>query len=395
MVTSLISVMKTFKAIPIKPFISNGGVGMNSMKSHKGPLIMLVILLSCLLPRHAGSASGPVIAGISGTLAHGSSITITGTGFGTKIPAAPLIWADFENATGSGQTPAAQSPSTGTILYQSALTATPPTGVPHSTYAVRGTPTTAGGVKQNVRLYANIGIPGTDKFFLFVRRYYDHARYWDSDATHMVANYKVFRPDYNDGETDFVLTYMLGGGLRVTNDGVPPNPWAQNVAPMPGFPVVQTWHREEYQMYHGTVDNTDATVKHWQDGLLLVDMTFPGLTTAKPGLWTIMDVQNYWSDANGSPPEGAYVYFDDFYLDTSWARVMLGDAATFAACTHREIQIPTAWADGSVTVQVNGGTLNSLKNTYLYVIDADGNTNTSGFPLCPDCPLPPTGLTVN
>jgi hypothetical protein len=68
------------------------------------------------------------------------------------------------------------------------------------------------------------------------------------------------------------------------------------------------------------------------------------------------------------------------YLDTSWARVEIGNAATYGACTHREIQIPTAWAATSITATVNRGSFGASDAAYLYVIPSTGygDVNTAG-----------------
>jgi hypothetical protein len=77
----------------------------------------------------------------------------------------------------------------------------------------------------------------------------------------------------------------------------------------------------------------------------------------------------------------SYVYFDDVYIDDSWARVVIADQPTLEASTHREIQIPSAWSDTSVTITVNQGSFPSLVGAYLYIIDSNGNVNADGYPL--------------
>lgn len=53
------------------------------------PLILSsVVYLIAATPTWAA----PTISGLSGSVAHGGAITITGTGFGTKSQAAPLVW---------------------------------------------------------------------------------------------------------------------------------------------------------------------------------------------------------------------------------------------------------------------------------------------------------------
>ncbi|HRV99110.1 MAG TPA: hypothetical protein P5201_10985, partial [Aminobacteriaceae bacterium] len=57
----------------------------------------------------------------------------------------------------------------------------------------------------------------------------------------------------------------------------------------------------------------------------------------------------------------------------------LGNASTWDACTHREIQIPSAWSQDTVTVTVNQGTFQPGETAWLYVTDADGNVNATGL----------------
>ena len=73
-----------------------------------------------------------------------------------------------------------------------------------------------------------------------------------------------------------------------------------------------------------------------------------------------------------------HFYIDDVYVSNTQARVEIGNASSFTSCTHREIQIPSAWASGSIAVTVNAGTFGS-GTAYLYVVDANGSVNASGY----------------
>ncbi len=61
-----------------------------------GKLARTAFIALCLLDLPAALAT-PVITGVSdsGGLVNGATLTITGSGFGTKSPAAPYLWADF------------------------------------------------------------------------------------------------------------------------------------------------------------------------------------------------------------------------------------------------------------------------------------------------------------
>jgi len=88
--------------------------------------------------------------------------------------------------------------------------------------------------------------------------------------------------------------------------------------------------------------------------------------------WIWVCWHNYWGNS-ATAPVIANWYIDDPYISimNGQARVELGDAATFATCTHREVQSPSAWADGSITVTANYGSFGPGP-AYLYVVDAAG-----------------------
>ncbi|MFX0197666.1 MAG: LVIVD repeat-containing protein [Candidatus Hodarchaeota archaeon] len=97
-------------------------------------------------------------------------------------------------------------------------------------------------------------------------------------------------------------------------------------------------------------------------------------------------------EGSGDPPT-AILQFDDVYIDNSWQSVWIGDASSWDNCTHREIQIPTAWSDTSITITVNQGSFPRCEQVYLFVVDADGNVNAQGYPITinkvegePPCP---------
>ncbi len=74
-------------------------------------------------------------------------------------------------------------------------------------------------------------------------------------------------------------------------------------------------------------------------------------------------------------------YWDEIYVDDTPARVEIGDAPTWDACEHREIQVPQSWSADRITVAANQGSLPAGSQLYLYVVDANGVTNAEGFPV--------------
>ena len=71
-------------------------------------------------------------------------------------------------------------------------------------------------------------------------------------------------------------------------------------------------------------------------------------------------------------------YYDDVYLDTTLARVVLANAPVLSQASIIELQIPSAWSDGSITATVNLGQFTQGQTAYLYVVDASGTPNPTG-----------------
>jgi hypothetical protein len=320
----------------------------------------------------------PMIDSVSGSFTNSGTVTITGSNFGTKNPAKPLIWTDFEN----GIVSEISNLSTGVLGKQTTSITTEGQAL-NSTYSVRGRPND-GGTKRQVRLYTQT-VTEQRKFFISVRRKYDHPNWWDG-----VTNYKFLRhwPACSNGYTNFVLT-VLNGSIKYTNEGTTSSTGTGASPSQPGI-----WVIEEYQGDHGSINIPDATFQYWRNGSLDIDVNFIGRSSEKPDLWRCFGVENYYT--NNAPPPDAYVYFDDFYADTTWSRVMICDQPTFNSCTRREIQIPTEWSSGSIMFTVHQGSFPNLSSAYLYVMDANGIVNSDGYRICTDCPpSPPTNVRVN
>lgn len=74
-----------------------------------------------------------------------------------------------------------------------------------------------------------------------------------------------------------------------------------------------------------------------------------------------------------------YLDSDDVYTDFTPARVVVGDAPTYNACTKFEVQLPITWTDSTITAQLNRGGFTDLSGRWLYVVDQYGVVNPNGF----------------
>jgi len=82
--------------------------------------------------------------------------------------------------------------------------------------------------------------------------------------------------------------------------------------------------------------------------------------------WPYSNLDEFWSNT------------DDFYCATSRARVELGNASTWSACTRRDICPHTSWG-ATITVLVQTPHFVTDDDAWIYVIDSDGNPNASGY----------------
>jgi hypothetical protein len=140
------------------------------------------------------------------------------------------------------------------------------------------------------------------------------------------------------------------------------------------------WHRFESWIDQGTVNGKDGIWTLWMDCRPWSEVrgTFMQQSDcAFHRLW----LGFYFATDVGTPQPQAQRYWDELYVDFTRARVEIGDAPTWAACTHREIQVPQVWTENAITIRVNQGSFADRAPAYLYVVDETGGTNAPGFPI--------------
>jgi len=123
------------------------------------------------------------------------------------------------------------------------------------------------------------------------------------------------------------------------------------------------------------VSGSTLNLHTWIDGTLQWSAS-PGCTTLnyypEGRSWELTNLIDNPGLCTAHPDwDGSYNY-DDIYYSYTQARVELGNAATYAASTHREVQLPKSWTDGEITFTVNKGSFPSASNQYLFVIDQSG-----------------------
>lgn len=320
------------------------------------PIAMLSVPFSAL----AGS-----ITSTNGTFNHGQTVTITGSGFGTKggtDPNRPLLWADFESSINPTSLGVITS---WNIISNLTLNAgAPQYGISNNN--VRG----VFGTSMSFEVEP---VGGVKTLYMYGKRRYT--------ASTLSDNQKFFRIWNNKGGDTVASTSSNGIILD------------ENCIPAARFQAVtiptNAWNQDEFlwrQSTSGTCGGLTSTGNGYyefiQNGIRKQAFinNFPTEISAvygSPDSNGIRIIDNF-TDVSGV--DGTSVYMDDLYLDNTFARVMIGNASTFAASTTREVQIPTAWADGSISIRINRGSFGSSASAWLYVIDKN-NTPSAGFPI--------------
>lgn len=314
------------------------------------------IVLILLMPSLAMAA--PSISGTSGTISHGSSVAITGTGFGAKGGTnanKPLIWADFESSIN-------------------------PTALGHlTTWSGNNGLTRNTGATQYGLSGANVvgtRSPGVLSFdfqviHTFTKLYLAGKRRYSALGS---TNYKHFRIWNDAGST--TLSVTLSGGIVYDES-------CDQADRFQGSPLTaNTWRSEEWMWSQSTANTGGApqtgngtfrftnngTIEQEHNGTLCTHLT------ASYGQSLGLSVFDNF-DTLGELPNGTTIHMDDFYVDDTWAHVIIGNASTLAASTVREVQIPSAWSDTSITVTINRGSFGESASAWLFVVDANNGVS--------------------
>jgi hypothetical protein len=348
-------------------------------------IVFISVTLLCAMSGFCYGA--PVVTSHSGGFTQGGSVTVSGTGFG-QGDITPLVWDDFEG--GASGAVLNSTPKIGTWLLNQA-----PNPI-YSTIHARSGIKSSYGATTNPELFTQFYAPASR---VMPDSYY-YISYWfkygypsggtgQSKLVQLWGTYQV--GDYNPG-------FMAGGASG--------NWWAAAISLEkfgPGYlqqdistPAQNTWHHCELILKQSDANTTNGQVTMKLNGVTQYNRVNVKTRELSGQSWQTM---RFFYGFTNMPSGTKYVALDDVYMNNSWARVEIGNNATYANCTQRELQIPTAWSDTSFTISVNRGSLGSSQTNYLFVVDANGNVNAQGYPVqlgsgAGAPPSPPTGLTI-
>jgi len=141
-----------------------------------------------------------------------------------------------------------------------------------------------------------------------------------------------------------------------------------------GSNTMSGWSKIEMEVKW--TNQTDGYIKQWDNGNLVIN--YSGVTDNYGGTARSESVGGY--TRNYGQPNN-WRYWADVYLDYSPARVVLANNAVLSVATIREVQIPTSWSAGSISVSVNLGKFSAGQPAFLFVVDPTGVPNAAGFPV--------------
>lgn len=361
-----------------------------------------------LMPRVARTI--PQVSSVSGVVAAGAPLVISGQNFGSKSPAGPAVWDDFENGVNgdaldlhsewihyrsnghpfysSEQKYSGNLSAHNYIFFESNPVQPPPP-----------TPTVAPGPRREF-FTAMHRFPESEQVFVTYKFRYEATgdAYGVRKLTRVTSRGDGFANNYN-GEG----TLELGNSSNGCNT---PGCMIGYAADMDrgsdtinGFSYLGmatfSWNRIDMYAKLSAPGARDGRIQyarnsqlHWFDEHIMT-------RTAGSDF-------RFWSSILGlmlaNPRnDGMHkMYIDDFYLDTTQRRVEICNVSSWervqdygALC---EPQVASSWSNSSITVNLNRGALNLSGDLFLYVIGEDGS-GSNAYALAPNAaPAAPANL---
>lgn len=303
-------------------------------------------------------------------------LEIHGRNFGSKPEVRPLLWLSFE-----GENPSLVS------RYQ-------------SNNRVNGT--VVGDPKDpankvltyDARVSGGSGGPentsfDSDRLYINLRRYYDFQLNNPTlTASTGGLNLKVLRlwtsfekPHINNIYLGYQGKEGLSSGRIVGEYTDDKTNWLGSQTPFVGF----KWTSEEVIYRAGDIDQYNGVFQYIRDGRMAKSEGERTRTSERPLRYTKLyfdQVSNY------TLSHPLKVYYDDIYVDDTYSRVVIKDSSASNAYTRAIPQVPVEWRNDYIKVKLHTAERGE-KEIYVYVYNANNQSNSKGFRACPQCPKAP------
>ncbi|MCG3204780.1 MAG: hypothetical protein KCHDKBKB_01497 [Elusimicrobia bacterium] len=327
----------------------------------------------------------PEVAGFTGTFSNGANIVIEGRSFGSKTQASPLTWDTLESGRFSADW--ASTHDLGIVSNEVRHIRSRQTA--HLNFTNNQN---EGKLQAGSQVYRK----------WFAQYWFRVSPNWDwGTSTYggpntFLANIKVFRL-WNPGSTteNFVLAFNGWDNIiRWDVENVSPEQTGVALPDAISKMTKGSWHLIQFEFEENSApDRSDGKFRMWFDGKLTSNESRIKTRQREAGYKRpfLIGFSEVWGGNDKAPND---FYMDDIYMDSSWARVEIGDQSIYGNCSKREIQIPTRWNDNQIQVQVNSGGFNVGETVYLFVVNDQGEISNPGLPLVvggdsASVPLPP------
>ena len=366
----------------------------------------LILLFALCVVYQTTAIARPFITKVTGVVYNGNSITINGIYFGNSGPDI-AIFDDFEGGEDDDRIKIGPGSATvgqwdrlgrGTIRYTHSVARS---GL-LAFQATSGTPDHPSG-----NICAGVSFPETKEFFGCWWVYLPYEDEWPGTG-HVGVNWKQvwvycadMPPDGNDcifvtrlgtgsGSCGFLTGNRIGGYGKWGLD-MKKGEWQRMMVYWLGSGNGKGICQVQYINYNG-VNTVTTFVKE-------TNITNMSNDDGKHN-YTEVDIGTYCHVTEGSY---SHPTFDDFYFATGTncrARVEIGDKECYEECTNLTITTPTVWQDDEIKTTVRAGSLEPCQTYYIFVFNADGLSNTRGFPVYlvtsgGEKPCPPRGLRIS
>ncbi len=332
------------------------------------PKLVVAIVAGLLSGLCASSFAQPEVNDVSAPLLHKGVVTLNGSGFGVKVPAAPLMWDDFDSGVENDRVADWYTWSNLSGYYPK-----------YSSERVRTAGSKAahqffGDGNYNCTL-GLVRLPDTP---IYISGWFYNTTYGAPTRNTKLISYRGGNPGewkVPNGRTDLYPINGSGHMYIADCDGTDiGQDWG-----LRGDLYSDAWHRLESYMDMGTVGVADGVYEVFRDGQEWA--SFSGVMRNSDCRYNNVYLMSYFALDRGDPKPSMDFYWDELYVDITKARIELGNASTWAASTHKEIQIPRTWTANEISFQVNQGTFADGQQVYLYVVDENGVANSNGLPV--------------
>lgn len=302
----------------------------------------------------------PNITSTDGAWLDGNTVTLRGNNFGTKGHAPPVLWDTVDNQA----------------MYTGVGHGDPiPTGSGYpwdsngSTWAGPVTRYDSGGeswyraVKQG---YFSTRDFGSDR--IYINWWFRPSDSLAGDSNKLIRIWATGAgnpPDRFSWTTMHMTAYQWDSGNYVSLVSWPS--WSGNTG---------QWNHLETYLDCRRSSQGEGKIRCWTNGRLLHD--HDNMYTTSP----LNYIHRFGMDvAYASDHEGHTWDFGWVYLDTTYAHVIIANAASLSPSTHTEVQIPISWSPDTIIVDANQGSFPAGADVWYYVFDREGRVNSVGFPV--------------